>query len=264
MKMNSPPDSTRAVSPLTTFRMSIDSSAPSPCAADDLRLEDDVDVRPGRDLLDEVAGHALLERVAAVEDRHALRVCGEEHRRLAGRVSRADEVDVEAVRVRGLAARGAIEDPSPGELVEAWGIELPPRDAAREDDRARAQDVAAVEVDAVRGGVDARDLPRDDDLGAEPPRLQQRASRQRVAGDARREAEVVLDPRRRPGLASRAPRTRSRSSAAPPTRRTRQRRDRQARRRRSRCRTPPTRARSGSRGAPRHAAAAAGRRPCRR
>ena len=78
----------------------------------------------------------------------------------------------------------------------------PPRDAAGEDDRARAQDVAAVEVHVTRRGVDPRDRPRDEDLGAEPPRLLQRAARQLVAGHARREAEVVLDPRRRAGLAA--------------------------------------------------------------
>ena len=44
---------------------------------------------------------------------------------------------------------------------------------------------------------------RDEDLGAEPPRLLQRAARELVAGDAGREAEVVLDPRRRAGLPAR-------------------------------------------------------------
>ena len=79
---------------------------------------------------------------------------------------------------------------------------LPPRDAAGEDDRPRPQDVAAVEVHLARRGVDPRDRPRHEDLGAEPPRLLQRAARQLVARDARREAEVVLDPRRRAGLAA--------------------------------------------------------------
>ncbi len=101
-----------------------------------------------------------------------------------------------------LAAGGAVEDSFPGELVESVDLELSPRDAAREDDRPRVEDVAAVEVDPVRCGIDAGDLSRDDDLGAEPSRLQQRATRQRVAGDARRKAEIILDSRRRPGLAA--------------------------------------------------------------
>ena len=67
--------------------------------------------------------------------------------------------------------------------------------------RAR-EDVAAVEVHLARRGVDPRDRPRHEHLGAEAPRLLQRAARQLVAGDARGEAEVVLDPRRRAGLAA--------------------------------------------------------------
>ena len=102
-----------------------------------------------------------------------------------------------------LAARRAVGDALPGEPVEALDRQPPPRDAAGEDDRPRPQDVAAVEVHLAGRGVDPRDRPRDEDLGAEPPRLLQRAARQLVARDARREAEVVLDPRRRAGLAAR-------------------------------------------------------------
>ena len=65
-----------------------------------------------------------------------------------------------------------------------------------------AQDVAAVEVHLPRRGVDPRDRPGHEDLGAEPPRLLQRAARQLVARHARREAQVVLDPRRGAGLAA--------------------------------------------------------------
>ena len=141
--------------------------------------------------------------VAAAEDRHAARVGGEEQRRLPGRVAGADDVDVEAVRVRRLAARRAVGDALAGEPVEALDRELPPGDAAGEDDRPRAQDVAAVEVHLARrrrrsASIDARD----EDLGAEPPRLLQRAARELVARHARREAEVVLDPRRGAGLAA--------------------------------------------------------------
>ena len=51
-------------------------------------------------------------------------------------------------------------------------------------------------------GVDARDRPRDEDLGAEPARLLERAARQLVARHARGEAEVVLDPGGRARLAA--------------------------------------------------------------
>ena len=176
--------------------------------------------------------------VAAAEDRHAARVRREEQRRLAGRVAGADDVDVEAVRVRRLAARRAVEDALADEPVEALDRELPPRDAAGEDDRPRAQDVAAVEVHLARRGVDPRDRARDEDLGAEPPRLLQRAARELVARDAGREAEVVLDPRRGAGLA--AGRLALDDDRAQPLGRAvdGRREPGRARRRRSRCRTP--------------------------
>ena len=49
---------------------------------------------------------------------------------------------------------------------------------------------------------DGGHLLRREDLGAEPARLGQRAPRQVAAGQAGREAEVVLDPARRAGLAA--------------------------------------------------------------
>ena len=150
----------------------------------------------------EVARHALLERLAAAEHADAARVGGEEDRRLTGRVAGADDVDVQAVHVRRLAARRAVADPLPGEPLEPVDRQPPPRDAAGEDDRARPEHVAAVEVELARGGVDPRDRPGDEDLGAVPPRLLQRPARELLARDAGREAEVVLDPGRGAGLAA--------------------------------------------------------------
>ena len=54
----------------------------------------------------------------------------------------------------------------------------------------------------MRRGVDASDRPGDEDLGAEPAGLLERSARQLVAGDARGEAEVVLDPGGRARLAA--------------------------------------------------------------
>ena len=104
--------------------------------------------------------------------------------------------------VRRLAACGAVEDALAGEAVEALDRQVPPGDAAGEDDRPRPQDVAAVEVHLMGRGVDARDRPRDEDLGAEPARLLERPARQLVARHARGEAEVVLDPGGRARLAA--------------------------------------------------------------
>ena len=51
-------------------------------------------------------------------------------------------------------------------------------------------------------GVDADDRAGDEDLGAEPPRLLQRAAGELVARHPGGEAEVVLDPRGGAGLAA--------------------------------------------------------------
>src|SRR5581483_5148243 len=54
-----------------------------------------------------------------------------------------------------------------------------------------------------RRWIDAIDGARDQDLGAEAPRLLEGAARELVARDAARESEIVLDARRRPGLSAR-------------------------------------------------------------
>ena len=118
---------------------------------------------------------------------------GEEQRRLARRVAGADDVDVESVHARRVAARGAVGDALAGEAIETVDVEAPPRNACREDDRPGAQHVAAVEVHVPMRRVDAGDRSRDEDLGAQAARLLERAARELVAGHAGREPEVVLD-----------------------------------------------------------------------
>ena len=76
----------------------------------DLGADSDGDVGLAAHLVDEVLRHALLERVAAAHDRDGARVAGEEERGLTGRVARADDADVEPVRVGRLAARRAVVD----------------------------------------------------------------------------------------------------------------------------------------------------------
>ena len=159
-----------------------------------LRPSQHADVRANGQLVDQIARHALLEPVAAADDRHALRVTGEEQRRLTCRVAGADDVHVDAVAAQRLAARGAVRDALPGQPFESLDGQLPPGDAAGEDDRPRGEHVAAVELDLTRVRVDPGDRAGDQDLGAEPPRLLQRTTGELVARDARREAEVVLDP----------------------------------------------------------------------
>ena len=159
-----------------------------------------LDVLPPGDLVDEVPGHALLEAVSAAEHGHAPRMGREREGRLPGRVAGPDDVDVEAVRARGVAARGTVEDALAREAVGALDREPPPRDAAGEDDRPGPQHVPSVQVDVPRRPLDPRDRPRHEDLGPEPLGLRESLLRELIAGHARREAEVVLDPRRRARL----------------------------------------------------------------
>src|SRR5262249_57286518 len=92
-------------------------------------------------------------------------VVGKEERRLPARVPRPDDVDIEAVRVRSFTARGAVEQALADEAVESLDRELSPRDAARENDRLRAQDVAAVQIDEPLRRGDAGDRAGDGGLG---------------------------------------------------------------------------------------------------
>ena len=150
---------------------------------DDLAPQRDDDVRPRAELIDEVPRHALLECVTAVEDRDAACVAREGERRLAGRVPRADDVDVEPMGRGSIASRGAVVDTDPAEPVETFDCESAPGDAGCEDDRWGAEDVASVEVDGARCRVDAHDRPRDEDLGSEPPGLLEGPTAQLVARD---------------------------------------------------------------------------------
>ena len=119
MKTNTPPLATRRTAP--------------DCAVDavdrlellvavhglQLAVQRHLDVRLAADLLDQVVRHALLERVAAHDQRDGARVVGEEHRRLARGVAGADQVDVLPLRRAGLAARGAVEHALAEQAVEA-------------------------------------------------------------------------------------------------------------------------------------------------
>ena len=109
---------------------------------------------------------------------------GEEQSGLAGRVSGSDDVHVEPMGTRRVAAGRPVRDALADEALEAVDVQVPPRDAAREDDRPRLQHVSFVQVDAPRGGVDPLDRARDEDLGSEPPGLLERPACQLVARDA--------------------------------------------------------------------------------
>src|SRR6476469_4745192 len=163
--------------------------------ARNFRAEQDLDVRLAPDLVHEVLGHALLERVATADDRHGAGVVGEEEGRLAGRIAGADDVDVEAVGAGCLAAGSAVVDALAHQRIDAGAGEVAPGHARSQDDRAAAQLVASVELDGPRARIELGDRARDQDLCAEAARLLQRALAELVTRDAGREAEVVLDAR---------------------------------------------------------------------
>jgi hypothetical protein len=114
--------------------------------------------------------------------------------RLAGRVARSDDVDVEPIGGGCFALRGTVRDALAQQLVAPVQRELPPGDTAGDDDRACVQDVAAVEVHLPRRRIDPGDRAGDENLRAEPLRLLERPTRQLLPGDTGRKAEVVLDP----------------------------------------------------------------------
>ena len=99
--------------------MSIAVRCVSPCAALHFRPQLNRHVRFAAELLDQVVGHALFQGIAADDERHRARMIGKVQRRLAGRVSGADEVDVESVRRARFAARGAVVDALADEPIEA-------------------------------------------------------------------------------------------------------------------------------------------------
>src|SRR5439155_16443715 len=96
----------------------------------DLRPSQHANVRPFRELVDEIARHALLEPFAAAEDGHAPCMGREEHGRLSRGVARTDDVNVEPVGVRCLAACRTVRDALPGELLESLDRQVPPGHAA--------------------------------------------------------------------------------------------------------------------------------------
>ena len=89
------------------------------------------------------------------------------------------------------------------QALEAIDEQPSPGDAAGRDDRPAAQDVAVVEMDAVHVAASIRvAIGRVTESRRRASPACWRARRRLLAGDARREPEVVLDPRRRPRLAA--------------------------------------------------------------
>ena len=127
-------------------------------------------------------------------------VVGKIQRRLTGRVSGADEVDVVSMRAARFAARGAVIDPLADEPIEAVDREASPRDAGGKNERSCPDDVVPVQQHFARRWTDAGDGARDQNFSPEPLRLLQGATGKFVAGDPAGKSEIVLDSRGCPGL----------------------------------------------------------------
>ena len=99
-------------------------------------------------------------------------------------------------------------DAGAAEAVDADRVELAPARPGRHHQRARQYVLAVVEVDPDQALGPVGELHRAVVAGerrVEAARLQRRFRGQLAAADPGREAEVVLDPRARPGLAARRP-----------------------------------------------------------
>ena len=161
------------------------------------------------DAVDQVARHALLERVGTADDGDTSGDVRELQRRLAGRVCAADDDDVAVAAERCLRGRGAVVHAGADELVDAGRFEPPVVDAVRGDAGARADGGAAGQLELERSALArhrADELGADEDLRTEPGGLCVDAGGKLGAADPVGKAGVVLDPGARPRLAARSQR----------------------------------------------------------
>ena len=125
----------------------------------------------------------------------------EEKRGLGGRIAAADDSDGMQVALERLDLRCGVVDAHALELLETRHVEPAIASPGGDDHRVRDDPRALREFDDVgvllaeRGGVRGHDDARAELLG-----LDDRARCELAARDPRREAEVILDPRRRSRL----------------------------------------------------------------
>ena len=182
---------------------SIDSSAwPPATAVTDARRRTAM-FGVSRDLVDQVGGHARVQRPAADEQCHVLGEPGQVHGRLAGRVAAAHHRDPLAAVEGGLRGRRPVVDARPREAVRVRQVQRPVLHAGRDEQGLAAHLGPVGQGEDLVPVVDreACHRLRRQHLGAEARRLGQRAARQVGAAQPGRESQVVLDSRRRAGLA---------------------------------------------------------------
>ena len=173
-----------------------------------LLVRQQLDVGGALDAVDQVARHRRRQPRAADQHDHLGRVIGQEHRRLAGRVAAADDHHRLPAADAGLDRRGPVPDAPALEARQRVEVGTAVARAGGDHRGARPHRAAVLQrqaqlvVLAVALAAHLGDLGRDQHVGAELLGLDEGPARQRLARDAGREAEVVLDARARAGLAA--------------------------------------------------------------
>src|SRR6266581_4705176 len=86
----------------------------------------DGNVRFCTELLDQVVRHALFQGLASNDKSDLAGMVGKIQRRLTGRISGTDEVDIVSVHAARFAARGAVIHPLADQPIKAINGETPP------------------------------------------------------------------------------------------------------------------------------------------
>ncbi len=154
------------------------------------------------ELADQVVGHRLAQVGAAMEQRHERSSACEPDGGLPGGVAAADDGDPGCAAKLRLGWPGGVEDAQPFVVGQAVERQSPVVGAGCEHDGARGDLVLFFESDDVSSvaGLERDRAVRRRGPCSELACLADGAAGQLGAGDAGREAEVVLDPARRSGL----------------------------------------------------------------
>ena len=153
------------------------------------------------DAFAEITRHRRLDAFAARQHPDFFDIGGEIDRRLARRVSRADQRDFLSGAEPRLDRRGPIVNAGAFELREVGYIEAAIARAARDDHRARLQPFVVADIERVVLAVFARGVSeplgfvRYHQLGAELLRLIIGARHQRPSRDTGGKAEIIFDAR---------------------------------------------------------------------
>src|SRR5258705_10487154 len=97
-------------------------------------------------------------------------------------------MDVEAMSPRGFTPRRSVIDALADELVETFDSEMTPGDAGRKNDCACTEEIAIIEINVVRRGINARNGARNQNLRSKAPCLLKGPTCKLITGDAARKA----------------------------------------------------------------------------